>query len=244
MKEEFDSQKQDGFAEKKGEVAAEKVTQYLDTGTTNDKSLDAAIRRSVHEQFARGFELYLMEGKAPSIELRNAFRTFARWLSQIYQNLRGNLNVNLDAEMRSVFDRLLATEDQIAAAQSRARMEPLFTDAAVAGMSEQEFSDYQKRQEKVKDTQSETLRDKLIAQLTRQTEQWWKEEKQDIIDEEMEALKSERVYATKARLKDGDIKLDHATVKSMVGRERTNTLGRKSTPVSYTHLTLPTIYSV
>lgn len=226
--EEFDVLKQDGTKKTGGKVTGAEVIQYLDEGTTGVKAKDAAIRRAVHEQFARGFETYLMEGKSPSIELRNAFRAFARWLSQIYQALRGNLQVNLDNEMRQVFDRLLATEEQIAAAEARARVEPFFTDAAMAGMTEEQFADYQKRQEKVKDVQSETLRDKLIAQLTRQTKAWWKEEKQDLIDEEMGRLRGEQVYTTAARLKDGDIKLDHATVKEMIGEERTDKLGRKS----------------
>lgn len=207
------------------------VVNYLETGTTGNRDKDAAIRRATHEQFARGFETYLMEGKAPSIELRNAFRTFARWLSQIYQALRGQLNVKLDNEMREVFDRLLATEEQIAAAESRARVEPMFTDAAMAGMTTEEFADYQKRQGKVKDVQSETLRDKLMASLTRKTKQWWKEEKADLIDEEMSRLSGEKVYATAARLRDGDIKLDHATVKEMIGEEKTDKLGRTSTRI-------------
>lgn len=204
------------------------VTNFLDTGSTGNKDKDSAVRRAVHEQFARGFETYLMEGKAPSIELRNAFRTFARWLSQIYQALRGDLNVNIDDEMRQVFDRLLATEEQIAAAESRARIEPLFTDAAMAGMTEQEFADYQKRQEKVKDVQSETLRDKMVKAITRKNKQWWNEEKKDLIDEELDNLSKEKVYVTIARLKDGDIKLDHATVKEMIGEQRTDKLGRTS----------------
>jgi len=207
------------------------VNSFLDEGTAGDKERDVAIRRAVHEQFARGFESYLMEGKAPSIELRNAFRTFARWLSQIYQALRGKLRVNLDNEMREVFDKLLATEEQIAAAESRARVEPMFTDAAMAGMTEKEFADYQQRQSKVKDVQSETLRDQLVKQITRQTKQQWKDEKADIVDEELDKLANEPVYVASTRLKDGDIKLDHATVKEMMGEERTNKLGRTSTHV-------------
>lgn len=207
------------------------VVAFLDTGTAGDAERDAGIRRAVHEQFARGFETYLMEGKSPSIELRNAFRTFARWLAQIYGALRGQLNVNLDAEMRDVFDRLLATEEQIAAAESRARVEPMFTDAAMAGMTETEFQDYQKRQSKVKDVQSETLREKMIKQLTRQTEKWWKEEKQDIVDEQLDTLKTEQVYRAREVLRSDELKLDHATVKDMVGELKTDKLGRKSTVI-------------
>ena len=225
----FDPLKQgERVTDEKQTVNEASVINYLDTGTSGNTDKDAAIRRAVHEQFARGFETYLMEGKAPSIELRNAFRTFARWLSQIYQAFRGDLNVKLDNEMRQVFDRLLATEEQIAAAESRARVEPMFTDAAMVGMTAEEFADYQKRQGKVKDVQSETLRDKMIAAVTRKTKQWWKEEKADLVDEEMGRLAGEQVYSTAARLRDGDIKLDHATVKEMIGEERTDKLGRKS----------------
>ena len=218
--------------DKQQTVTEADVVNYLDTGSSGSRDKDNAVRRAVHEQFARGFETYLMEGKAPSVELRNAFRTFARWLARIYQALRGDLNVKLDAEMRQVFDRLLATEEQIAAAESRARVEPMFTDATMAGMTAEEFSDYQQRQEKVKDIQTETLRDKLIKALTRKTQQWWKEEKADLTDEELGRLAGEQVYSTATRLRDGDIKLDHATVKEMVGEERTDKLGRTSTRVS------------
>lgn len=229
----FDALKQgERSTDKQQTVTEADVVNYLDTGSSGSTDKDNAVRRAVHEQFARGFETYLMEGKAPSVELRNAFRTFARWLARIYQALRGDLNVNLDNEMRQVFDRLLATEEQIAAAESRARVEPMFTDAAMAGMTEEEFSNYQQRQEKVKDIQTETLRDKLIKAMTRKTKQWWKDEKADLTDEELGRLSGEQVYSTATRLRDGDIKLDHATVKEMVGEERTDKLGRKSIRVS------------
>ncbi len=64
------------------------------------------------EQFARGFEAYLLEGKAPSEGLRNAFSAFRRWLTRIYKSIAG-LNVQLSDEVRGVMDRMLATEDEI-----------------------------------------------------------------------------------------------------------------------------------
>jgi GNAT superfamily N-acetyltransferase len=216
---------------KEGSITPDDVVTYLDNNTTGDKDKDSAIRRAVHEQFARGFETYLIEGKSPSIELRNAFRTFARWLAQIYRAVRGQLGVQLDDEIRQAMDRLVATEEQIAAAEVRAKVEPMFTDATasnLAKMTEEEFADYERRVQKVKDVQSETLRDKIVKQLTRQTEKWWKEEKQDLIDEELTRLRAEQVYIAHARLRDGDLKLDHATVKEMVGQTKTDKRGRVS----------------
>ena len=48
----------------------------------------------MHEQFARGFEAYLLEGRAPSKELRGMFRTFKQWLMAVYESV-SQLNVNL-----------------------------------------------------------------------------------------------------------------------------------------------------
>lgn len=203
------------------------VSEYLDVGTTGFKRVDEAIERAVHEQFARGFEAYLMEGKAPSMELRNVFRTFARWLVEVYRSVSGDMRVNLDTEMRQVFDRLLATEEQINAAEARVRMEPLFTDAAMAGMTNEEWVDYQTKQEIQKGKSHETLRDKIIKQLTRQTEAWWKQEKSDLVDTETEKLKTEKVYKAADVLKTGKMKLDRAAVKEMVGEEVTDKRGTK-----------------
>lgn len=65
------------------------------------------------EQFARGFEAYLMEGKAPTRELSSAFARFKNWLLRIYREAK-SLRVELTDEMRGVFDRLLATDAEIA----------------------------------------------------------------------------------------------------------------------------------
>lgn len=231
-KEKYDAEKQDGSGTR-GKVSDSDVTTYIDAGTTGSKSKDAAINRSIHERFSRGFETYLMEGKAPSIELRNAFATIARWLTNVYKAIRGDLNVRLDPEMNQLYDRLLATEEQIAAAEARARFEPMFTDAAMAGMTEKEFEAYKKKQEKTKDKETETLREKLIKQLTRQTKKWWREEKADIAIEETEKIKTEKVYIAARRLKaGGEFKLDFATVKDMVGELKTDKLGRKSKRIS------------
>jgi hypothetical protein len=71
-----------------------------------------ALEREHHEKWARGFEAYLMEGKAPTSKLRAAFAAFKVWLVNIYRQLR-NLNVELSPEIRSVMDRLVATEEEI-----------------------------------------------------------------------------------------------------------------------------------
>lgn len=70
------------------------------------------ITRAQHERLAQGFETYLATAEAPSIELEPAFARFRRWLSRIYAAAKGVL-VDLPSEVRSVFDRMLAADDEI-----------------------------------------------------------------------------------------------------------------------------------
>lgn len=100
----------------------ETVKEWLGVGDDN------VISRDQHEKFARGFEAYLREGKAPSLTLQHAFDQFKRWLLAIYRSLR-NLNVAITDDVRGVFDRLLATEDEIQEALQQDAMVAMFDQA-------------------------------------------------------------------------------------------------------------------
>ena len=65
-----------------------------------------------NEKLARAWETYLREGRAPSSVLEEAFARFRQWLTKIYREL-SMLNVELNDEVRSVFDRMLATDAEI-----------------------------------------------------------------------------------------------------------------------------------
>ena len=78
----------------------------------NYADLDTKEQTRIQEQFARGFEAYLREGKAPSSKLKAAFRAFKRWLVSIYRDIK-QLNVNLSPEVLQIMDRMLATEEEI-----------------------------------------------------------------------------------------------------------------------------------
>ena len=73
-------------------------------------------QRNLHEQVARGFEYYLMEGKAPIPELKGVFSRMRSWMVQVYQSLK-DLNVNLNDDVRQVFDRMVATDEALQAAK-------------------------------------------------------------------------------------------------------------------------------
>lgn len=80
------------------------------------------LTREQHEKFAKGYEAYLMEGVAPKEELRTAFQRFSRWLTKLYGEVR-NLGVELTPEIRGVFDRMLASQEEIDFAHRRIGMD-------------------------------------------------------------------------------------------------------------------------
>lgn len=57
-----------------------------DLATWNGYTLDQ--KRPYHERFAESFEQYLMEGKAPSLELQPLFRKFRAWMLNVYKSLK------------------------------------------------------------------------------------------------------------------------------------------------------------
>lgn len=119
-------------------------------------------RRDVHENFARGFEAYLMEGKAPTPELQSLFGKFRSWLLQVYKSLSA-LRVQLTPEVRGVMDRMLATDTEIRQAEAVRSMEALFK-AKPEGMSDADYEAYQglgqqATEDAVENLQRRSLRD-------------------------------------------------------------------------------------
>ena len=110
-----------------------------DAATWN--AMTAEQRRPFHEQFARGFEAYLLEGKAPSAELQPMFGRFRSWLLNVYKSIK-QLGVQLTPEVRSVFDRMLASDEAISHQERMRSYAPLFDNAKAAGMSVEDFNRY------------------------------------------------------------------------------------------------------
>lgn len=87
-------------------VTPEDVRKVLRDQSTGDRMKDLAIDKGLHEQWARGFEVYLREGKAPNAAMRGVFEQFKDWLTQVYQSITG-MGVNLSPEIKAVFGRML-----------------------------------------------------------------------------------------------------------------------------------------
>lgn len=174
-----------------------------------------AITTEQHESFARGFEKYLGEGKAPSVELQSTFRRFAAWIKQVYRSL-SRLNVELTDDMRQVFDRMLATDDQID--RMKGRFKPLFESAEDAGVTQAEYRAYQRNA--TPEVAKEQLRAKLLKQLERQHKKWWKDESAVIAKDIREELLEQPVYRVVDTIKGGEFKLNRDEVKQALGVEK------------------------
>lgn len=115
------------------------LAKYLDIKEGQEK-----LTREQHEKFATSFEAYLREGQAPTLELGRLFGRFRRWLIGVYRDIKKELGVELTDDIRRVFDRMLATEDEILAAERERAYEP-FTN--VPGMSAEDVKRLEKMRE-------------------------------------------------------------------------------------------------
>lgn len=146
-----------------------------------------------HEQFARGFEKYLAEGKAPSIELQGAFSRFKRWLTGIYRDLRA-LNVELSPEVRGVFDRLLASEDAITEAQEALALSEQYESSITALMTPAELANYRRASQQARDEATTEIEQEILRAEVRKDQEWYREQKRVVEREVRDELEASQPY--------------------------------------------------
>lgn len=221
-----------------GHYYLEVVNELASDGTASQQMIDdvAAIRQwtgaaptgpfavDQHEQFARGFEAYLAEGKAPNPEIQGAFSRFKRWIIAIYKDLV-RLNVELTPEIRGVMDRIVATDEQITAAEQVTQAIPMFDTAAKAGMTEEEFLQYRNQVELAHAEAAETMEQQIIREEERRNSKWWADETERVAKEVSEELDTMPEYQAIRALRTGampdgttqKIKLQGSEIKEIYG---------------------------
>lgn len=130
-----------------------------------------------HEKFARGFESYLMEGKAPTEKLARAFSKFKDWLVNIYGQLR-SLDVNLTPEVRAVMDRMLASESEI----KRAREAVGYTGQDIPGLTPEVQAKIHDMQIQARSIAESSLLREQMAELDKKHEQFLATERARLTD--------------------------------------------------------------
>ncbi|MBY3038940.1 PBECR3 domain-containing polyvalent protein [Rhizobium laguerreae] len=176
------------------DVTADDVIEALDNGTTGDLMKDAAVDVGMQEQFARAFEGYLLDGQAPSIELRGAFEKFRSWLISVYRNIVG-LNVKISPELSGVFNRMLASDAQIKAAQETAgETGPIFTSAESMGLTQEQYDRFVKLRSQAEDEAKARLLREAMAPIKREQVKAYKEEKAAVRAEVEQDVNAYRYY--------------------------------------------------
>lgn len=177
------------------------------------------IPTEAHEMFARAWEQYLMEGKAPTTRLQSAFRKFSRWLKMIYRTV-ANLNTPMTPEIREVMDRMLATEQQIAEAAEARAAYLQFDNAIEAGMSEADARRYAELSEQVRSEAEEQLTGKVMRSIRAQGQKQWKAQEKVVRAEVEEMVDNRPPFAALKllRQKDGP-RLDKAWLQENFGED-------------------------
>lgn len=142
-------------------------------------AIKAAEERWMQERFARAFERYIAEGKAPVKELQGPFRRFKKWLVGIYRDLR-NLGKEPTDDVRRAMDRMLASDDEI---ETWARIRELdaWNRKGFSGdLSGSEGMMIHKWAEKIK----EECKEKLLSQYEEEARQRDELERQQGLEEE------------------------------------------------------------
>lgn len=168
------------------------------------KILDA-LTVDQHEQWATWIEKYLMDGKAPSPQLRGVFYRFGQWLTRIYKNWRGleqqsGKQLDMAPEVRSVLDRLLATDEQIDQAKETEGLQAVLSGADWLPAKEREglaqaFGEVDR-------ASKEELQQKLMADVRKEESAQWEREREGVrqdVAHEVDQAPEQRALANLAR---------------------------------------------
>lgn len=156
-----------------------------------------------HERFARGFELYLREGKAPSVGLRGVFRKFRMFLRKVYsfvQSLGGRPSLAVEAVMA----RMIAAEEEIQAALLDERYRPV---EKLGGeetlrdlMGEDMAKLYAKWLQEAQEEAEDLLRAQVMKDIKREAREAYEEEVAKEREKKRAELEKEPVYLAEAAL--------------------------------------------
>lgn len=203
------------------------------------------ITTPMHEKFADGHLVYLLEGKPPVPEIQSAFRNFSKWLSKLAAQLSNKgqsmlgVKVDMTDEVRGVFDRLYASEQEIEEASKD--LTKMFATAEQAGMSRAEFEVYSKSVAREVESAKERLTAKLMRQLEREQKSEYKTKLAEVTSTVEAEVNTRPEYAallaiTSGKLADGETevpKLSRDWLVQTYGKDILTRLGTEGIKLVY-----------
>lgn len=182
------------------------------------------IGEKEQEKWARTFEEYLREGKAPSKKLKKAFQSFKAWLTKIYRQAVGGSEIS--PEIRQIFDRLLASEEEIALAQSEQNQSPIFTTQEASGMNDKEWEDYLQAAAEAKQYAEDTITNEVMEDLRKLQRAEYKEKRAEVEESIRGDLENQPVYIARAAIKSGEISISRDAAIEIYGKDAIKEVGR------------------
>ncbi len=189
------------------------------------KKFSLEEKRKYHETFAYNYEIYLYENKAPSTGLRAMFQRFSYAIKRIYEDVRTRLNTLyrqetgqdlpiLTDEVRSVMDRMLASDEQIIQANDIYDMRAMFETQESSGMNDAQWAEYTTALKEAEEQSLEIMmqdsmrqvrwlnnaRSGLLKEYQKDNKKLYKK----IEAEETKKIKQEKIYKVAAYLKRGE----------------------------------------
>lgn len=126
----------DVMKEYKGTLIEKEFKEY-EAAIKKDPENKELQERFIQERFARGFERYLLTGKAPTKELQGTFRRFKKWLINLYKTTKEIIKnpenylglKDPSDEVKEIFDHMVASEEEIEAWAEEKRWKLLYDDS-------------------------------------------------------------------------------------------------------------------
>lgn len=206
-------------------IAPDRVKRDLDTlrSWVGWKPGQITFSREQKEQIARGVEAYFREGKAPSVRLTGVFGRIKKWLLGIYKEA-SKLNVTLNDDVRAVFDRLVASQDEIDASRQLAELRAEVSEGTVASVSPAELKAIDDLLQQANGDTDETLTKKVLRGIwapgQKKLAKKLGEIRKRVTEEEREKLKAEPVYALLREIrKPGGAKINRQEIIDRWGEE-------------------------
>lgn len=156
--------------EYKGTLIEKEFKEY-EAAIKKDPENKELQERFIQERFARGFERYLLTGKAPTKELQGTFRRFKKWLINLYKTTKEIIKnpenylglKDPPDEVKEIFDHMVASEEEIEAWAEEKRWNLLYDDSLDYTQTEKE--NIKKWEEDVKELAKENALKHFMEKL-------------------------------------------------------------------------------
>lgn len=186
-----------------------------------------ADNTKAHEKFARGWEAYLREGKAPTKGLQRVFRMFSKWLTRIYRAVT-RLGGLPPKEIQDIMARMIATQEDIDAYTKEQALEQFESSKLFKQLDEAEQAKVQSHIADVGEMAKERVMKRYMKELESRPIKEWNDEKDSIqADIEKRLMEQYPIYKDHQRYnafgKDALANTRYGTLKELEAAEREQT---------------------